>query len=252
MAFATEPCFCSLANVFGHHDNMPFPKPEEFVDFKLLEVEIKYGLMQIAEGLSFLHKNAKLLHRNICPENIILNTNGAWKIGGFEMFVTNDNDPNDALSFPFKEWDGSVPTLLNPTLEFLAPEYAVGSKCDAASDMFSYGMLFYTCYNGGKTLYNCNGSYSSFVSNVEDLKRLLNTSNKFNLVPEDVREYLKMLVHINFELRPDAGQVMKIPFFDDVAVKTLEYLDASFQQDNLQKSMFYKSLPQIIDKLPQV
>ena len=111
-------------------------------------------------------------------------------------------------------------------------------------------MLFFTCYNGGKTLYNCNASYATFVNQVEDLKRLLN-SNKFQSIPDEVREYLKMLIHVNCELRPDASQVMKIPFFDDIAVKTLEYLDSSFQQDNLQKSMFYKSLPQIIDKLPQ-
>jgi len=117
--------------------------------------------------------------------------------------------------------------------------------------MFSYGMLFYSVYNEGRTLYECESSYSRFVSHVEDLKRILQTNLKFSQVPEDVREYVKMLIHINSELRPDAGQVVKIPFFDDVAVKTLEYLDSSFQQDNLQKSMFYKSLPQIIDKLPQ-
>ena len=139
--------------------------------------------------------------------------------------------------------------MLNQPLEYLAPEYALASKCDTSADMFSYGMLFYTTYNNGKTLYNCSASYSTFVNNVEDLNRMSPT--RFNLIPDDVREYLKMLLHINCELRPDAGQVMKIPFFDDVAVKTLEYLDSSFQQDNLQKSMFYKSLPQIIDKLPQ-
>jgi len=26
---------------------MPYPLPSEFVDFKLLDVEIKYGLMQV-------------------------------------------------------------------------------------------------------------------------------------------------------------------------------------------------------------
>ena len=36
------------------------------------------------------------------------------------------------------------------------------------------------------------------------------TSSKFGAIPEDVREYLKMLMHINYELRPDAGQVMKV------------------------------------------
>jgi hypothetical protein len=32
-------------------------------------------------------------------------------------------------------------------------------------------------------------------------------------IPSDVREYLKMLLHINSELRPDAGQVMKVEFW---------------------------------------
>lgn len=84
----------------------------------------------------------------------------------------------------------------------------------------------------------------------EKLKSI--TNSQMSSIPSDIREYLKMLMHLNSELRPDAGQVTKIPFFDDVAVKTLEYLDSSFQVDNLQKSMFFKSLPQIIDKLPQV
>jgi SCY1-like protein 2 len=98
LAFATEPCFCSLANVLGNHENMPTPLPDEFSSYKLFEVEIKYGLMQVAEGLSFLHKDAKMLHRNICPESIVINSNGAWKIAGFELFATNINDPNDAVT----------------------------------------------------------------------------------------------------------------------------------------------------------
>ena len=97
MAFATELCFCSLANALGNHENMPFPLPTEFSEFKLLDVEIKYGLMQVAEGLSFLHKDVKLLHRNICPESVIINSNGAWKIAGFELYVNNNNDPNDPV-----------------------------------------------------------------------------------------------------------------------------------------------------------
>ena len=169
MAFATEPCFCSVSNALGNHENMPSPLPQEFAEYKLFEVEIKYGLMQLAEALSFLHKDVKLLHRNICPESIIINSNGAWKLAGFELFVTNNNDPNDALKFPFKEWDGTLCPVLNPPLEYLAPEYGLSNKCECSSDMFSYGMLFYTAYNNGKTLYKCNDNYSTFVNNVEEV-----------------------------------------------------------------------------------
>ena len=59
--------------------------------------------------------------------------------------------------------------MLNQPLDYLAPEYALSNKCDCSSDMFSYGMLFYSVYNNGSTLYKCGGSYSTFVSNVEDV-----------------------------------------------------------------------------------
>ena len=73
------------------------------------------------------------------------------------------------MRFPFKEWDGSTSVVLNPELDYLAPEYGLSSKCDTASDMFSYGMLFYAVFNNGRSLYTCDYSYSTFISNVEEV-----------------------------------------------------------------------------------
>lgn len=44
--------------------------------------------------------------------------------------------------------------------------------------------------------------------------------------------------------------LFQISYFDDVAVKTLNYLDTSFQWNNLQKSKFYKGLPTILAEMP--
>lgn len=53
LAFATEPVFASLANVLGHTENMPVPPPSGLKDYKLYDVEIKYGLMQVYMYLNF-------------------------------------------------------------------------------------------------------------------------------------------------------------------------------------------------------
>ena len=47
LAFATEPVFASLANLLGRHDNLPAPVPSQIRDYKLFDVEIKYGLLQV-------------------------------------------------------------------------------------------------------------------------------------------------------------------------------------------------------------
>lgn len=42
-------------------------------------------IFQIGEGLNFLHNDAKKIHHNLCPHNIILSQHGAWKIFGFDF-----------------------------------------------------------------------------------------------------------------------------------------------------------------------
>ncbi|CAF1565264.1 unnamed protein product, partial [Adineta steineri] len=92
LAFATESCYGSLANCLGFHDNISQPMLKEFEDYKLFDVEIRYGIVQLCEGLTFLHNEVKLFHRNLCPESIIINSNGAWKLSGFELCIQGSAD----------------------------------------------------------------------------------------------------------------------------------------------------------------
>ncbi|VFV36846.1 scy1-like protein 2 isoform 2 [Lynx pardinus] len=177
LAFCTEPVFASLANVLGNWENLPSPVSPDIKDYNLYDVETKYGLLQVSEGLSFLHSSVKMVHGNITPENIILNKSGAWKIMGFDFCVSSSNPSEQELS-------------------------RLGS---------------------------------SSLSNI----------------PEEVREHVKLLLNVTPTVRPDADQMTKIPFFDDVGAVTLQYFDTLFQRDNLQKSQFFKGLPKVLPKLPK-
>uniref|UniRef100_A0A8C7JDS3 SCY1 like pseudokinase 2 n=1 Tax=Oncorhynchus kisutch TaxID=8019 RepID=A0A8C7JDS3_ONCKI len=251
LAFCTEPVFASLSNVLGQWDNLPSPVPTDIKDYKLYDVETKYGLLQISEGLSFLHSGVKMVHGNLCLENVILNKSGAWKIMGFDFSISSINPSDAEPKYSCKEWEPNLPPLCLPNPEYLAPEYILSVSCDAASDMYSLGVVMHAVFNEGKPVFQVNKHdiFKSFSRQLDQLSRLSPTM--LNKIPEEVREHVKMLLSVTPNVRPDADQMTKIPFFDDVGAVTLAYFDSLFQRDNLQKSQFYKNLPKVLPKLPK-
>ncbi|XP_075407224.1 SCY1-like protein 2 isoform X3 [Tenrec ecaudatus] len=251
LAFCTEPVFASLANVLGNWENLPSSISPDIKDYKLYDVETKYGLLQVSEGLSFLHSSVKMVHGNVTPENIILNKSGAWKIMGFDFCVSSTNPSEQEPKFPCKEWDPNLPSLCLPNPEYLAPEYILSVSCEPASDMYSLGTVMYAVFNRGKPMFEVNKQdiYKSFSRQLDQLSRL--GSSSLTSIPEEVREHVKLLLNVTPTVRPDADQMTKIPFFDDVGAVTLQYFDTLFQRDNLQKSQFFKGLPKVLPKLPK-
>ncbi|XP_015597585.1 SCY1-like protein 2 [Cephus cinctus] len=250
LAFATEPVFASLANALGRSENVPQPPPAALRDYKLLDVEIRYGLLQLGEGLAFLHGDVKLLHRNVCPESIVINGHGAWKIFGFDFCALNQSPNDKQPSWSYIDYDPTIPAIAQPQLDFQAPECIIAGSNGPPSDIFSLGMLVYTLYSPGhKPLNESHGDPSKCRRFLGDIKTSLPTA-KLSPIPEALRDTVKLMLTNNPELRPDAHQFIKIEYFTDIGVKTLNYLDKLFQWDNLQKSQFYKGLPQVIKQLP--
>ena len=227
---------------------MPVPPPTQLRDYKFHDIEIKYGLVQLSEGLGFLHNSVKSIHRNICPENIVLNHQGAWKLFGFEFCISNNAPLDQQPCWTFEEYDPSQHPDSQPNLDYLAPEYTLTHTIDPAADMFGLGVTIYAIFNEGKPLFTNNQNFSTYQKNSCDLKnpKFL----KLNNIPTALTEQVKLLLNATAQLRPDAIQFSKVPYFDDIGVKTLSYLDQMFQWDNMQKSHFYKGLPQIIPQLP--
>ena len=126
----------------------------------MFDVEIKFGLLQISEGLSFLHNSAKMLHRNISPEPIIINDQGAWKIAGFEYCLANSNTVlGQEPYWQVPEYDHGQPPEIYPNLDYTAPEYCSLETVGPAADMFSFGMLVF-CVHNRRPLLQSNRSVS--------------------------------------------------------------------------------------------
>lgn len=97
LMFATEPVTASLAGLLQEKDGQERAggvggKPSRYVveeadgqkrrrELEIDELEIQKGLLQIAQGLEFLHESAKLIHGNLTPEAIYVNV----KVGRFPL-----------------------------------------------------------------------------------------------------------------------------------------------------------------------
>jgi hypothetical protein len=44
--------------------------------------QIKFGLLQLSEGLAFLGNEAGMVHRGISTETVLVSLNGSFKISG--------------------------------------------------------------------------------------------------------------------------------------------------------------------------
>jgi SCY1-like protein 2 len=172
LAFVSEPVRECLANLLQQ-------------DEALYPVEVQYGLMQLAEALQFVHRDGRLLHHNLCPENIIVNSAGAWKLSGFDFCIAANpsGDPNQVsmprimtwhnvsndtvlshctsplttslcsqVSWNYEEPDWSLPAVCRPYTDISAPEFHISQSASPASDMFSLGCLCYAVFNKGKPL----------------------------------------------------------------------------------------------------
>ncbi|VDN07147.1 unnamed protein product [Thelazia callipaeda] len=146
MAFASE---CVNANL------------EKFIaENGIDKLEIKLGILQIIDGLSYLHNSAKILHGNLVPNAIYITLSKQWKIGGFAFSVAAI-EPN---IFPCLPWTKKLPVNLQPDLDFLAPEYLAPyqNSVTAAADVFSLGVLICWICTGGKKLIDAKNNIETY------------------------------------------------------------------------------------------
>ncbi|GMT32625.1 hypothetical protein PFISCL1PPCAC_23922, partial [Pristionchus fissidentatus] len=245
LAFCTEPVFASLANCMGKRENFS-NEPSHLTDFAFHDVEIRHGLLQISEALAFLHIDARMLHRNVCPESIIINDRGAWKLGGFDFAMQGTPAANNSVTFDSTEYNEGRLAVCQPSLDYLAPEYALGGKIAPFADVFSLGITTFAVFNKGQVPIKHNGRLDNLKRNADKFKSVPEVF--MQSIPFSVRDDYKQCLNYTPDLRPDATQFTKIAFFDDPLVKTLSYFESLMQMDNQQKMNFFKSLPQVINR----
>ncbi|KAL0351252.1 UNVERIFIED_CONTAM: hypothetical protein Scaly_1513900 [Sesamum calycinum] len=224
-----------------------FHQKVSMIDYFLLQdmglLEVKHGLLQIAETLDFLHNNARLIHRAIAPESVLITSNGAWKLSGFGFAISTDQSSNDSAgmqAFHYAEYDVEDSILpLQPSINYTAPELVRSktSSVGSASDVFSLACLAYHLI-ARKPLFDCHNNVKMYMNSLTYL-----TSEAFSAIPRELIPDLQSMLSANEALRPTAIDFTGSSFFrEDTRLRALRFLDHMLERDNMQKSEFLKAL----------
>ena len=160
----------------------------KFVD----EKKVWDFLVQILSGLTYLHENRKIIHRDIKPDNILWDKDGNIKITDFGISAINREDVDDILKC-HKTRVGSF--------KFMSPEMSKGNAYDFKSDIYMLGLTMYKLMNGEIT------DGASITAN--DVSKLPNYYSK------DLKDIVKQLLNEDVNERPSAKNafVLAISFY---------------------------------------
>ncbi|HVE39368.1 MAG TPA: serine/threonine-protein kinase [Planctomycetota bacterium] len=121
-------------------------KPQPFFVMEFFESEnLKYAmahvpervvkkefqiLMGVADALAYVHAQG-IVHKDIKPENVLINSRSEVRLIDFSLAQT--------------KWDRLLQfgKKIEGTPLYMAPEQIRGERCDARSDMYSFGVMMY-------------------------------------------------------------------------------------------------------------
>ncbi|AMD22567.1 HHL203Wp [Eremothecium sinecaudum] len=222
-----------LTLVFEYMDNDLKKFMDSRVDREMpraLELSlVKFFQWQLVRGVAFCHDN-KILHRDLKPQNLLINNKGQLKLGDFGLAR--------AFGIPVNTFSSEVVTLW-----YRAPDVLMGSRTYCTSiDIWSCGCILAEMimgkalfpgtndeeqlklifelmgtpdeqsWPGVSQLPKYNPQITSYPS--KPLQQLLQSNTK-EVIDDQVVDLARNLLHLNPEMRLGAQQALNHPWFDE-------------------------------------
>lgn len=161
------------------------------------DTKILINIYGIASALAFLHSN-EVLHRDLKPQNILLDANLYPKIADFGLSKINSMNNNDTLS-------GQSTSEMKGTLIYMSPEIIESSKYTPACDVYAFSIIVYQLITKLKPYPNIRTEYNLMNAVTKNRMRPVMPDS----IPGVYKKMIEKCWEQSPELRPSFEQIKK-------------------------------------------
>lgn len=241
MRFVTEPLTSCLQHMI--HVNSSSAGSSEIDGGELDEIVIQKGVLQLAEGLDFVHTAAGLVHLDIQPSSILINIKGDWKLFGLG-FTENYKDGPTEYFIP--RFDPRLPSYVQVNLDYAAPELILEHKLDVSNDIFSLGCLLIALFTFRPPMRTDNNP-NVYKQEFSGITKILRDER----IPKYLHDMIPQLVARYPNQRPTLEQFKNSPLFDNVLIRTINFLDDFPAKLPSEQQAFMTGFSKLIDQFPK-
>ena len=174
---------------------------------KLLTEKIIWDfLIQTLSGLVYLHENKKIIHRDIKPDNLLLDKDHDLKISDFGISAVNRRDAEESVK--------CHGTCIGP-IQFMAPEMAFEKEYDFKNDIYMLGITFFVVMSG---------KMPELKKEDEDGMKILRLKNFEKMIPDYYSESLKKFILKLLTLEADKRPTARKAFAEAISHYTVKFL----------------------------
>ena len=161
-------------------------------------------LIQSLGGLLYLHQKKKIVHRDIKPDNLLLDRNGNLKITDFGLSAIISDDADENI-----KCHGTV----TGAIQFMAPEVAMGKKYDFKSDLYMLGLTFFMLMTNRLPEKKIDMGIFIMPIKYDDAKIP-------DYYSETLQKFVQELLIVNPEERPSTSKA----YYEAISHYTIKYL----------------------------
>lgn len=212
------------------------------------DLQIVRGLTTVVQALQFLHAQLGMCHHNVTPQTVFIDQQGDWKIGGFEFVVKYDDYQPGGFQLPIL--DPRMPSFVQPSFDYLAPELVLGRTAVPANDVWGLACLIYALYLR-KPPMRLHGNSNAYREELAKFRHQISSSVVVNKLPQALHSYIPSLFCEDPQGRITLDILETTTYFQNPLIKALKSMDDFAAKPVEDKVSFLKHFQTLLPQFPK-